>query len=139
MAVTSTPVFVQTPKNTQITIVAADASTNKTVCTAGTNGTKVTALWVTSDDTSARIIQWKITRSAVTVLCGSTNVATLAGTDGVTPAVDLLGATLNPGLPIDNDGNKYLFLVSGDTLVISSTTTVTAAKTVSATAIHADF
>lgn len=140
MAVTSTPAFVQVPKNTQITIVNADASNNKTVCTGGANGTKVVALQLCSDDTSARVVQVLINRSATIVLVGSVNVPTLAGTDGTTPSVDALNSTAMPGLPVDNDGQKYIFLQSAsDTLVIHSTTTVTAAKTVSATCIHADF
>jgi hypothetical protein len=139
MAVTATPVFVQTPKNTQITILPADASTQKTLVTAGANGTKVVAIQFTSTDTSARVVNVNITRSAVTVLVGAVNLPTLCGTDGVTPAVDGMGVTLNPGLPIDNDGQKYVFLQSGDTLQINSQTTVTAAKTITATAIHADF
>jgi len=139
MAVTNTPVFVQTPKVTQITIVAADASNLKTVCTAGANGSKVVALNLCSDDTSARIIQILITRSATSILVGSVNVPTLAGTDGTNPAVNALNSSMLPGLPLDNDGVRYLFLQSGDTLQIKSTTTVTAAKTVSATCVSGDF
>src|SRR5262249_58135881 len=103
MAVTATPVFVQTPKNTQITIVNADASSNKTLVTAGTNGTKVTGITLCSDDTSARVVQIQITRSAVTILVGSVNVPTLAGTDGTTVGVDGMSSTLIPGLPVGND------------------------------------
>lgn len=139
MAVTNTPVFVQTPKNTQITIVNADASGQKVVCTAGSNGAKVTALQLCSDDTSARVIQLLIKRSGTSILVGSVNVPTLAGTDGTTVAVNALNSTMLPGLPIDNDGQRYIFLESGDTLEIKSTTTVTAAKTVSATAIFGNF
>lgn len=139
MAVSFNPVFVQTPKVTQITIVNADASNAKTACTAGANGTKVTGLQLCSDDTSARAIQIGITRSATFVLLGTVNVPTLAGTDGTTAAVNGFSATLLPGLPVDNDGQAYIFLESGDTLSIKSTTTVTAAKTVSATCVSANF
>src|SRR5262249_33998578 len=139
MAVISTAVFAQSPKHTQIAIVYAQTSANKTLVTAGTNGTKVTGITLCSDDTSARVVQIQITRSAVTILVGSVNVPTLAGTDGTTVGVDGMSSTLIPGLPVDNDGQKYIFLGPGDALTIKSTTTVTVAKTISATAIHADF
>ena len=139
MAVTATPVFIQTPKNTQITIVNADASGQKVVCTAGANGSKVVALQLCSDDTSSRIIQVVIKRSGTSILVGSVSVPTLAGTDGSAAAVNALNTTIMPGLPRDNDGQPYILLVSGDTLEIKSTTTVTAGKTVSATCIHGDF
>lgn len=139
MPVSNTPVFIQTPKVTQTTIVNADASAQKVVCTAGTNGTKVVALMLCSDDTSSRIIQVLIKRGGTSVLVGSVSVPTLAGTDGAAYGVNALNGLMLPGLPIDSDGQKYIFLESGDTLEIKSTTTVTAAKTVSATCISGNF
>jgi hypothetical protein len=135
MAVTATPVFVQTPKITPITIVNADASNQKTACTAGSNGTKVTALFATSDDTSNRVIKVSLTRSATSYLMAAFTVTTLAGTDGSTDTVNLLDPASWPGLPIDNDGQAYLLLESGDTLTVASTTTVTSGKTVTVTCI----
>ncbi len=139
MAVTPTPVFPQAPVITPITIVNADASNKKTACTGGTNGTKLVSLTATSDDTSNRIVQVYITRSATHYLFGSVNVPTLAGTDGSAAVVDLLNATNIPGLPVDNDGQRYLYLKNGDTLSVATTTTVTAAKTVTIVAISSDF
>lgn len=140
MAVTNTPVFVQNPKNTQITIVNADASGQKVVCTAGANGSKVIGLTACSDDTSNRILQIVIKRSATSILIGSATVTTLAGTDGgTTPVKNLLNSVDIPGLPVDNDGQRYIFLESGDTLEVKSTTTVTAAKTISLTCMFGNF
>jgi hypothetical protein len=137
MAVTATPVFVQTPKVTRTTFTSADTTTAKTIATAGTNGSKVTAVSICSDDTSDRVFQLGITRSATFILLGSVNLKTLAGTDGATAAVN--GFNLIPGLPVDSDGQKYFFMESGDTLQAKTTTTITAAKTVSVTAVQGDF
>lgn len=139
MAVTATPVFIQTPKITPITIVAADASNQKVVATAGTNGTKVVGLNITSDDSSTRIVQVSLTRSATNYLMASASVTTLSGTEGATATVNMMNKTFWPGLPIDNDGNPYFYMESGDTLSIACTSTVTAAKTITGTCVFGNF
>jgi hypothetical protein len=47
--------------------------------------------------------------------------------------------SITPGLPVDNDGNPFILLVSGDTLQAKSLTTVTSGKLISLTAIYGDF
>jgi hypothetical protein len=69
---------------------------------------------------------------------GSVSAPTLTGNDGVTVGLSFFGNTLVP-LPVDQDGQAYLFLESGDTLYFSSTSTVTANKMVSVQAMAADF
>jgi hypothetical protein len=140
MAVTSTPVFVQTPKITPAAFTNSDsANTKKTIATAGSDGMKVTAVLATSTDTSNRTGQLWLTRSATSYLLGSTVVTTLAGTDGSTATANLLPVSLMGGLPKDNDGQAYLFLESGDTLQVSFTAQVTSAKEVDVVAIAANF
>jgi hypothetical protein len=137
MAVTATPVFVQLPKATPQSIVNADGTTKKTIATAGTNGAKVAAIIATSTDTGTRILQLFLTRSATNYLLGSTLIAIGAGTDGVASSSNLL--TSIPGLPVDNDGQPYLFLESGDTLTVAVTVAVTAAKEIDVTALFGNF
>ena len=139
MALTATPVFVQTPKVTRTTFAAADTTTAKTIATAGANGSKVVAIQVCSDDTSARVIQFGITRSATFILLGSINLPTLSGTDGAAPAINGFNPSYMPGLPVDSDGERYIFMESGDTLQAKMVTTITAAKTVSVTVVQGDF
>lgn len=139
MAVTSTPVLVQTPKITPITIVAADASNQKVVATAGANGSKVVGLSATSDDTASRVLVVSLTRSAVNYVLASVTIPIASGTDGIAKAINLLDAAMWPGLPIDNDGQAYFFLESGDTLSVKTTTTVTAAKTITIVAVFGNF
>lgn len=139
MAVTATPVFVQTPKVGLVQILNADASANKTVVTGGTNGTKVTSLTLASTDTSARVVNVNIVRSGTTYNLGAVSVPITAGTDGATLTINCFSPLVIPGLPVDNDGQPYLFLQSSDTLSVSAATTVTSGKIISAVAVSGDF
>lgn len=140
MAVTHTAVLVQTPKITPNSWTNSDsANTKKTVATAGANGSKVVGLIATSTDTSARVAQVWHTRSATSRLLASVSVPAASGSDGTTAGVNLLGSTLMPGLPVDNDGQTYFFLESGDTLQVSFTAQVTSAKEIDVTCIFANF
>lgn len=135
----ASPAFAATPKLGVVKIVNADASAQKDVLAAGSSGTKVVSVTAVSDDTSARVLQLSVLRSAANYILGSVSVPAASGTDGTTAAVDLLAAALVPDLPVDNDGQRYLFLESGDTLQVKSLTTVTSAKTVTVAAVAAHF
>lgn len=137
MAVTATPVFPQTPKSSKVQILNADASNLKTAYTGGSNGSKITGLIAASTDTSARDVQIGITNGGTFFILYTVSVPIGAGTVAGTPPVDLLNVT---GLPIDNDGQKYLYLQSAsDTLQVKALTTVTTAKEIDINAIGSDF
>lgn len=139
MAVSHRAVFVQTPKITSVAFVNADAAnTKKTIHTAGVNGAKVLNISASSTDTANRIGQLWLTRAATSYLLASAIVATLAGTEGVTPSQNLIPTSLLT-LPVDNDGQPYLFMESGDTLQVSFTAQVTAAKEIDVTCIAGNF
>ncbi len=135
------PTFMKQPRRGMVQIANADASGQKTVVTAGGSGSKVVSLYASSTDTSGRDIQVAVVRSATTYILGTTTVPANSGNTAGTPAVDLLNATVFPAglLAVDNDGQKYLFLESGDTLVVLSLTTVTSGKIVSVHAGYGDF
>ena len=128
--------FVGTPKLGLQQILPADTTAAKTVVSAGASGSKVVSLTATSDDT-ARIVRVSLVRSAVVYVLGTTTIAALAGTDGVVNSANLLSSI--PGLPLDNDGQPYINIVSGDTLTVAVTVAVTAAKTISITSVFGDF
>src|SRR5262245_17572867 len=139
MAVSHQPVFVQTPKITPISFTNSDsANTKKTIATAGSNGSKVVAIQATSTDTSNRTAQLWLTRSTTSYLLASKIVVTLSGTDGANPAANLLDLTQWATLPVDNDGQRYLFLESGDTLQVSFTAQVTSGKEIDVVATFGD-
>lgn len=139
MAVSATPVFPQTPNGGHVQILPADASALKTLYTAATNGSKVTAVIATSNDTTARDLTIGITRSSVFYPLGTITCAINAGQVAGTPALNLLDPSVIKGLPVDNDGQVYIFLVSGDTLQVKSLTTVTTAKEIDLSCVAADF
>lgn len=133
------PAFASAPRAGVVQIANADASNLKDVLSAGSAGTKVSALMAASDDTSARVVQISILRSATNYILGSVSVPAASGTDGSTPSVDLLKSALLPGLPVDNDGQHFILLENGDKLQAKSLTTVTTAKLIHLTSVASDF
>lgn len=131
------PVFPNLPKVGLVQIVNADASALKTLITGGTNGSKVYGITAATDDTVARVIRFGITLSSVFYLIGSLTVPIGAGIGGVASS-NLFGNVAS--LPMDNDGNRFLFLPSASyALQVMSETTVTSGKTVHLSAPYADF
>jgi hypothetical protein len=130
-------VAVQAPKLGLVEIANADASGLKTVVTAGANGSKVVGLMLSSSDTTARDVTWGISRGGTFYPLGTATVAITAGQIAATAGVNAFAA--RPGLPVDNDGQPYVLLQSGDTLDIKALTTVTSAKAISAAAVFGDF
>lgn len=127
MPLTATPVFPQSPLLGAQSFLNADASTKKTVITAGANGSKVISLTATSTETaSARVAQVWLNRAAVLYLLVSVNIPVNSGFDGTAPVVNLMNETQWPGQGF-SDGNFFL-LQSGDLLQVSVTTTITAGK-----------
>jgi hypothetical protein len=98
---------------------------------------------VASDDGSAtHVLTLVLTRSAVDYYIGAYTLPVNSGTSGSVANVDMLNggpSSLIVGLPRDNDGQKYLFLVSGDTLRMTFATALTAGKRIDVNCISADF
>jgi hypothetical protein len=131
------PTLPRFPRKGVAQILPADTTAQKTIITAGASGNKVVSLFASSNDTALVNLAVSLVRSATTYLMATTQLPISAGfTQGV-PPVDLLA--LIGGLPLDQDSQKYLFLESGDTLVVNALATITAAKTVSIHADHAEF
>lgn len=131
-------ISVQVPKRTFIQILPADTTGLKTLYTGGSNGSKIVAIIVTSSDTAARDVQVGVTNGGTFIPLGTVTVPITAGTIAATGGVDVLAAC--NGLPVDNDGQAYIFLLSAsDTLQVKSLTTVTTALALNFTAIGGDF
>lgn len=136
---TAVVVLPQNGRNYAVTIVNADASNLKTIATAAGTFLEINALQATSDDTSDRLLQLILTVGGTDYLIGTVNVPTLSGTTATAAAVDLLGSS-NLKLPIyDANNNKLLRLDAASVLKVKSTTTVTANKTVTITAIGSEY
>jgi hypothetical protein len=116
------------------------AGTYKTLYTAGTNGSKCNALWLTTDDgTATHVVTVQLTNGGVRY--GGLAVLTVlsAGFANGVPALNLLAPTLWPGLPLDSDGNPYIQLASGDTLQATFATALTASTRISLVASCGDY
>lgn len=124
------PTFPKQPQANRVTIVNADAQAQKTGYTAGASGSKIIAIIVTSTDTATCDIQTSITNGGTSYPLGTKTIAISAGTVAGTNAVNLLDPTNMVGLPIDSDGNPFVYLISGDTLTFESLVTVTSGKTI---------
>jgi hypothetical protein len=139
MSVTATPIFPQALRNSVQTILPADASAVKAVLAAGSNGSKVEALNVTSTDTSARDVTIYVTISATNYLIGTVSIPLNSGNTNSAPSVDILRSSQLPALAFDANGNRFLYLASGSTLSIACTSTVTTAKQITVFAQGEDF
>jgi hypothetical protein len=130
----------QTPNRGFVQIANADGQNQKTVYTGGPNGTKITGLIGQSTDTSGRDVMVSITNGGTSYPLGSVTVAAGAGNSGAVASTNLMAPAQIPGLPVDSDGNPYLFLASAsDTLTVEALSTVTSGKLITVIAIGADF
>lgn len=130
MAVTSTPIFPQTIKNTTVTIVNTDAQAFKVAYIGGSNGSKIESWIISSTDTSARDIQVAFTISGINYLISTVSIPINSGNTNAIIPINMLNQIQLPGLAKDANGNPYLYLANGTNLTISATTSVTAAKTI---------
>ena len=131
MAVTATPIFPQLVESPAVQILPADTTTLKTIVTAGTDGTLVNELLVSSTDTSARDLQLYVTISAVDYLLGTVSIPANSGNTNALPTIGVFDGNQISSLQIDNSGHRFLQLGSGAVLKAKVLTTVTAAKAIS--------
>lgn len=132
----------QTPTNGKVQFLQGtdSAGTYKTLYTAGANGSRCYAMWSTNNDASAtHLITVQIVNS--TVKYGGTAVTSVesAGFANGTPAQNLLVPTIWPGLPMDQNGNPYIQLVSGDTIQATFATSLTSSDLINIVAACSDF
>ena len=139
MTVTASPIYPQTFTTGVVTILPADTSNKKTVYTAGASGSKIDNLMVTNTDTGAYTVNIWITISATAYLIGTVSIPLSSGNTTAAPTVNLLNAANFTILNTDAMGNHYLYLASGATLQVSSTTTVAAAKALTFVAQGGDY
>lgn len=135
---TATPAFTQSNK---LALTAyTTASTTATHVTGDTSGSKVMSLNAASDSTSAHIFLIKLSTGGTAVTLGAVSIPASAGTDGATPSVNMLSATLIPGLPVDSNGNPFLYLPStSHILTLTASASINTGKTVNFSSVHESF
>jgi len=128
--------FQDLPSNgTPVTFVNADGTAEKTIFTAGADGALVDSVFVTSDDTSAVVLNVFVNDGSTSFRIGTINVPTLSGTDGVVVGVNLLDTTQMPALQTSGG----ILLAPTNLLKVAPQSAVTAAKTVTLTPLGGDF
>jgi hypothetical protein len=116
------------------------AGTYKTLYTAGTNGSRCYGIWETNNDASAtHLVTLQLVNSAVKYGGMAITTAESDGFANATPAKNLISSTNWPGLPVDQYGNPYIQLVSGDTLQATFATNLTSSDLINIVAVCADF
>lgn len=151
-AVTSTGVFPQAAKIGRVQLLngtgayaiasgAATVTNTLALYTCGADGSKITSIIASSNDTAARdVTVFMVPASNVPYAITTVTVPITAGTIAATPGVNFLSATNTPGLPVDSDGNPYILCQSGDVIRVGvKTTAVTANLAIMMLAIGADF
>ena len=112
-------VAVQAPKSWPVQFLSgSDASnTYKTLVTGGTNGTKISAIYITSNDSVSHAVTCQYKSGSVyyggfTVNTGTT----LPGFANGVLSINGMASTVWAGLPVDAWGNPYDIINSGDSI-----------------------
>lgn len=135
MAVTATPIFPQAIRGVITQFTNTDSTTAKSVFAAGSNGSKVENIMVSSSDTTARDLILGIYNGTTNFAIGIVSIPITAGTVDSTFSVDYLrstqfGGQTYMGFNYDPNGNKYLYLPSGFSLYMNVGVAVTSAKAI---------
>jgi hypothetical protein len=140
-----TPNSIVTPQTVNRGIVqflqgTDSAGTYKTLYTAGANGSRCYSMWSTNNDPSAtHLLTVQIVNSAVKYGGVALTSVSSAGFVNGTPAQNLMSTTNWPGLPVDQYGNPYIELISGDTLQATFATALTASDLINIVTSCSDF
>ena len=130
MAQNTSPIFELVPTDHGVQFTSADTTTMKSIQTGGTNGTRIDAIYVSTNDTAAVNLAFYINDTVTDFYIG--NVVVAIGSGYTTVArVDAM-ATLSPRL-------GYLVLPSGYILKANCVATMTAAKTTDVLATGGDY
>lgn len=141
------PNFPGAPRWSFQTFVNADGTTAKTLFTPGASGSKIVAITAFSTDSAARDLRLNLNRSATNYPLTTVAIPINAGNTNAVPPVAVMQSTQSGGtiaapsgiLPIDQDGQVYFFLQSGDLLTASLLSAATASTQITLHAWGCDF
>ncbi len=135
MATNTDPIFPKSVAQTGITFLPADTTVAKTFITAPADGQNVASISVTSTDTSAVILVLTLNDGSADFIIGEVTIPIGAGTDGSTPAVNLLSIGAMPFFQADGS----MVLEGTWLLKINAKTTITSAKQIDLVAFGGDY
>ncbi len=122
-----------------VSFANADGTTAKTLYTAAADDAIVKSIMVTSTDTAARNLRLIVNDGTTDRTIGTVNIPVTAGTTGAIAAVDLLGAALMPGLPLDQQGKRILPMQGGHIIKLAPLVAVTATFAIDAVAVVEEY
>lgn len=148
MAGTSTPIFAQTPQTFVALLQNSTGAytyspTGPTNCVSlvagGTNGTIVNGISVTTTDVSSESLYLLLYNGTNVFILSEYSIAGTSGFATTYPPVDLFRNSQAPALPIDVNGNRYIYVPNGYTLYVATATAVTSGKYTNVVAIGENF
>ncbi len=126
------PQFVSTPNTAFTKFANADGTTKKTVFTAGSNGSRLEALSIASNDTTANVAIIYVSNGGTDYQLVGVSIAVVGNT-----VVLNVNALANLGWTTTMDGG--IVLKNGDSIKVSMNAAVTSGKEVDVHAIGGDF
>lgn len=131
MAANTTPIFTKTPIVTGVQFTNADASNKKNLVTGATDGTRIDAIYCSTNDTAAVNLAFYINDGATDFYIGNVNLPIGSGYTTVV-RVDALATLATVNLP-------FLLLPNGYILKCNCVATMTAAKTTDVVAVGGNY
>lgn len=135
MPANTTPIFPLVVQTSAATIVNADGTGEKTLVTAGANGTRIDAVSITSTDSASVTLAVKAHDGTTSYAVGEIAVPAGSGTNGSAPAIKGLSAAYLPWI----DASGSLFLKTGWSLRVAAKVAVTSGATVALVAFSGDY
>ena len=120
-------------------IANASGTSDVTLMTAGTSGSKVTGIYFSSTHGANIAVQVAISNGSVDFILTTLSVLANAGHDGTTAAHSLFANSICPQLAVDNDGQPYLFVPPSNTITIKAASAVGTGNVIYAVANYGDF
>lgn len=124
-------VSTQAPQNAVLNFIQGtdSALTYKTLYTGATNSSKVKGVYASSSDTTAHNVIMAVDVTATGTHCASSSCYGQCYVSGLTGAANYAANTANlmapatcQGLPLDSQGNPFIYLKSTQTLEVTFTT-----------------
>jgi hypothetical protein len=130
----------QTPKLAALEILPADVNAAKVLYSGGANGSKVVAVTIASFVSTTVTMRLGLTgRPSFFYYLSNFTIVSGAGINPIIAPVDAFSPLRMPGLPVDSDGQHYMFLESGDGLCVQVISTMNAGSFIHVLAWGMDF
>lgn len=115
-------------------------ATYKTLYTAGTNGSRCYGMVMNNNDGSAtHLVTVQLVNGAVKYGGVALTTISNAGFSSANPPQSLMSVTVWPGLSVDQYGNPYIQLISGDTIQATFATALTSSTLINIQITCSDF